>query len=263
MRARCLLVFLTLGAGLAGCFDFQALGSRGRGDAAPLEDAAVADGLGLDLSAGDAGAVTGVTYVQGVANAKLSTELYLPLPNVKQGDLLVGWFLQYDAEGQVVVGDNLNGFWTRGPSLVNPSTSGDVALYYTISTHAGSLIVAAKATTQTQIQATVSEYSGILGLKPLDQALVGADMTQDAKAGPTPTLSVPGELVYIAHTNGTPAGAGTIKAADTFTLRVTDGRSSAADRVVTDTDGATGSFTFETSTDWNMVVATFKPALPL
>ncbi len=35
---------------------------------------------------------------------------------VHAGDLLVGWFGQYNSTGQVQVSDNVNGAWTRGAS---------------------------------------------------------------------------------------------------------------------------------------------------
>src|SRR5207245_5704910 len=57
-----------------------------------------------------------------------STTLRLNEP-VQAGDLLVGWFSQYNAAGQVRVSDNVNGPWTRSVSTTWSGT-GDIALYY-------------------------------------------------------------------------------------------------------------------------------------
>src|SRR5207247_8232665 len=57
---------------------------------------------------------TGPTFVQGAAFATgsrvLTSTVTLTRP-VASGDLLVGWFAQYDVQGQVQVADNVNGAW--------------------------------------------------------------------------------------------------------------------------------------------------------
>ena len=49
---------------------------------------------------------------------------------VTKGDLLVGWFGQYGANGQVRVSDNVNGPWTRSVAETFSNGTGDLALYY-------------------------------------------------------------------------------------------------------------------------------------
>src|SRR5207249_8002211 len=79
-------------------------------------------------------AVASPTYVQGAAAStgsrvpSLTVTLAHP---VAQGDLLVGWFAQYNAPGHVQVSDNVNGTWTRAvASLTFDDDTGDIALYY-------------------------------------------------------------------------------------------------------------------------------------
>jgi len=79
-------------------------------------------------------ASSSVTYVQGSAFATgsrvSSTTVRLAAP-VNGGDLLVGWFAQYNTAGQVQVSDNVNGAWTRAPaSTAFQNGTGDIALYY-------------------------------------------------------------------------------------------------------------------------------------
>ena len=60
-------------------------------------------------------AVATSTFIQGVAFSTPripSTTVTLTHP-VAQGDLLVGWFSQYNAPGEIQVSDNVNGTWTR------------------------------------------------------------------------------------------------------------------------------------------------------
>jgi len=71
-------------------------------------------------------------FVQGGAASTGShvSSYSLPLTEpVQAGDLLVGWFSQFGASGQVRVSDNVNGPWTRSISTTWGG-SGDIALYY-------------------------------------------------------------------------------------------------------------------------------------
>lgn len=54
---------------------------------------------------------------------------------VAAGDLLVGWFAEYDSTGQVQVCDPVNGTWTRSTSETLTNGNGDIALYYVPGTH--------------------------------------------------------------------------------------------------------------------------------
>src|SRR5213596_3916899 len=68
-------------------------------------------------------------FVQGVGASPSSrlTSYSLTLTEpVLAGDLLVGWFSQYNASGQVQVRDNVNGAWTRSVATTWDG-SGDIA----------------------------------------------------------------------------------------------------------------------------------------
>ena len=74
-----------------------------------------------------------IKFVQGkvATTGSRVTSMTLSLGAVAAGDLLVGWFAQYDAAGQVNVTDNLNGLWTRSSAATTwKGTAGDIALYY-------------------------------------------------------------------------------------------------------------------------------------
>src|SRR5437867_5597995 len=69
-------------------------------------------------------------FVQGAAASSAdrlaSDTLTLPEP-VSAGDLLVGWFSQFNAPAEVQVSDNVNGPWTRSASTTL-SGAGDIAI---------------------------------------------------------------------------------------------------------------------------------------
>src|SRR5207244_7793964 len=82
---------------------------------------------------------------------------------VAQGDLLVGWFAQYNAPERVQVSDNVNGAWTRGPvSSTFMDDTGDIALYYREDSHAapGGMTLTVSVSSTAYLQGTVGEYSG-------------------------------------------------------------------------------------------------------
>src|SRR5437879_10051173 len=61
-------------------------------------------------------AVASPTFVQGAAastGSRVPSFTVTLTHPVAQGDLLVGWFAQYNAPGHVQVSDNVNGTWTR------------------------------------------------------------------------------------------------------------------------------------------------------
>src|SRR5271155_1105118 len=83
----------------------------------------------------------GITFVQAAAaspTTKATSEKITFSKAVQNGDLLVGWFAQKNATGQVSVSDNVNGAWTRGPSEEFTNGSGDIALYYKANSKASS-----------------------------------------------------------------------------------------------------------------------------
>src|SRR5207302_11476385 len=92
---------------------------------------------------------------------------------VGQGDLLVGWFGEYDSAGQVTVSASVNGAWTRSPASTtwNGST-GDIALYYVANSAAAtSLTITVSAANATYIQASPAASSGLAATTPLAQVL--------------------------------------------------------------------------------------------
>src|SRR5207245_2021190 len=71
-------------------------------------------------------------FIQGAAGSsasRISSVSFTLAEPVLAGDLLVGWFSQYNAAGQVHVSDNVNGPWTRSVSTTWSGT-GDIALFY-------------------------------------------------------------------------------------------------------------------------------------
>ena len=75
----------------------------------------------------------GITFVQGTAISTGTKVVSVPMTlssAIGSGDLLVGWFSEYNASGQVTVSDSVNGAWTRGPSALTYAGAGDIALYY-------------------------------------------------------------------------------------------------------------------------------------
>ena len=88
---------------------FRAIGSGVGEDACSDRDQGRAERRSLD---GDTGTGTTIT-LSGPVHA---------------GDLLVGWFGQFDSTGPVQVSDNVNGSWTRSASTTFSSGNGDIAL---------------------------------------------------------------------------------------------------------------------------------------
>ena len=111
------------------------------------------------------GQATTPTFVQGTAfstgDRVLTTTVTLTSP-VAGGDLLVGWFSQYNDPGQVQVSDDVNGAWTRAPwSLHFLDDTGDIALYYRENSQAapGGMTVTVSAASAAYLQGTVADYS--------------------------------------------------------------------------------------------------------
>jgi chitodextrinase len=192
-----------------------------------------------------------------------ATSLNLPMGTVRQGDLLVGWFLQYDSSGPVHVSDNVNGAWTRSASERFGGGTGDVALYYVANARAGPTTITISADNATYLQGTASEYAGISPTNPLAATAVSAATSATATSGPTPSVPA-GDLVYGAVQTGVPPGSEAAGSSDGYaaTLRtqVSDGTDGSEDVL----SGAAGqqapSMWLSTSTNWFMVGAVFTPA---
>src|SRR5206468_2139184 len=157
-------------------------------------------------------AVAAPTFIQGLAFSTpqlQSTTLTLTHP-VAQGDLLVGWFSQYNAPGEVQVSDNVNGTWTRAAAgaLTFDDDTGDIALYYRENSRAapGGITVTVSASSAAYLQGAVAEYAGIALAGALDQIAAGhAEERTLVDTGPTPAVGA-GELVFAAMMNDVSAG---------------------------------------------------------
>lgn len=210
---------------------------------------------------------TQVTFVQAQALSpgnKFSSEQIVMANPVKAGDLLVGWFAQYDASGQVSVSDNVNGAWTRGPSEHFSNGGGDLALYYKLnSSPSSNLVITVSANGSTYLPYAVSEYSGLTLSAALDQVAVASATGTHEVAGPTASIGS-GDLVFGGEITGGIPASFTVGSSQgvPFTKRATniDSGSTGVEDILSSASGQQNSdFTISSSTDWYSVVATFKP----
>jgi len=208
-------------------------------------------------------------FVQGqvVTTSGAVTKLTLVLGPVARGDLLVGWFGQYDSPGQVVVSDNVNGAWMRSASTTwrgNPNSPGDIALNY-FGNSAGApngLTITISAARATYLHAGAAEYSGVATVNPIDQVVAAKGSSTSADSGLS-AATQSGELVYggMVATNGP----GTLTAGSSqgvaYTKRAQNSSGSQAEEdIVSSAAGQQHArFTFAASVQWFMVCAVFKP----
>ncbi|MEY9874745.1 chitodextrinase [Streptacidiphilus sp. MAP12-33] len=221
--------------------------------------------LGLAVVPAQAQAAPG--YVQGTAFTTSSRVASLSVSltgAVGASHLLVGWFAEYNAAGQVQVSDNVNGAWTRAPgSTAFQNDTGDIALYYVQNAKASTgLTVTMRASAPAYFQGSIAEYAGVAIAGPLDQVLSSRGVGTAVDTGAT--ASVPsGELVYSALITGgnpasvTPGTSGGL----TYTARNHTASGSAFEEdIASGSAGAQhGTATLASSTDWYAVVATFRP----
>ncbi|HEV7209165.1 MAG TPA: hypothetical protein VGN54_10545, partial [Mycobacteriales bacterium] len=223
--------------------------------------------LGVAL-AGAAASSSGITYVQsaafGTGSKVASTQVQLSKP-ILAGDLLVGWFSQYNAAGNVRVSDSVNGTWTRAPGSLMFGTSGDNALYYVQNSAASAtgVKITVTAPAAAYLQGAVSNYRGTATSAALDQIAVAKGVSKAMSTGPTFGV-VAGELVFSAMiTGGSPGGvvAGS-SAGIPYTARASTSSGSVFAEDITAGAGAAqvGSATLKNTTDWYAVVATFHAA---
>ncbi len=213
-----------------------------------------------------AASVGHVAFIQSGATStgsKVASTTILMSKPVGAGDLLVGWFAQYDSTGQVSVSDNLNGAWTRAAGETFNSGTGDIALYYLANSKASAagLTITISAPSTTYLQGSTAEYSGVASVNPQDQLVVARGTGTTAGAGPTGLVAA-GELVFGAiNTGGSPSSLtpGSSQG-QPFSLRAkTSSGSAGAEDVVSSAAGTqSSSFTLGAATDWYMVVATFR-----
>jgi fibronectin type 3 domain-containing protein len=182
---------------------------------------------------------------------------------VHAGDLLVGWFGQYNSTGQVRVSDNVNGAWTRGASEAW-STTGDLALYYVQNSAASAsgVTITIAASTATYLEAAASAYSGVARTGALDKAVVAKGVGTAADSGATASVGA-GELVVGGIITGGSPGSVTAGASQgqTFTMRAQTASGSVdIEDVLSSTAGAqNGRATLKTATDWYAMAAVFLP----
>lgn len=135
------------------------------------------------------------------------TSLTLTLSQpVQAGDLLVGWFGQYDAPGQVQVSDNVNGTWTRGPSETFTNGSGDIAFEYVADAKAApnGLTITISASASAYLQEAIADFRGVATVSPLDSAVVGYGYTTGISVGPTAGVATDDVVIGATITAGQP-----------------------------------------------------------
>src|SRR5881392_3477217 len=217
-------------------------------------------------------------FVQGTAASpadRLASYTYTLSEPVLAGDLLVGWFGQYNAPGQVQVSDNINGPWTQsvslpinGPWARSDSTTfsgtGDIALFYREHSAAApfGLTITVSASAPAYLQGTLADYRFVPAVGALDQVVVSQGVGTYASVGPT--ASVPaGELVVAAIITGGQPGwvtAGSSQMVPYLVDAQNGSASSDLEDILSSAAGPQeGSLTLGSATNWYMVLATFRP----
>src|SRR2546422_447024 len=217
------------------------------------------------------GQATTPTFVQGSAfstgSRVLPTTVTLTSP-VAGGDLLVGWFSQYNISGQVRVSDNVNGAWTRAPgSLHFLDDTGDIALYYRENSQAApsGMTITVSVSSTAYLQGTVADYSGVALAGSLDQ-IVAARAPDGTAVDTGATAAVgAGELVFAALVTSPAPGSVTPGSSlgVPYTPRAqTANRAAAYEEDITSSaaGGQHGTATLSSATDWYAVCAVFHPA---
>jgi len=220
------------------------------------------------------GQATTPTFVQGTAfstgDRVLTTTVTLTSP-VAGGDLLVGWFSQYNDPGQVQVSDDVNGAWTRAPwSLHFLDDTGDIALYYRENSQAapGGMTVTVSAASAAYLQGTVADYSGVALAGSLAQ-IVTARAPDAAAVDTGATAAVDaGELVFAALLTSPAPGSVTPGSSMgvPYTARAQTPNGSAFEEDITSSAAGAqqGTAALGAATDWYAVCAVFRsyPATP-
>jgi hypothetical protein len=208
---------------------------------------------------GSTGAVQGGAV--STASKVTSTTITLSAP-VHAGDLLVGWFGDYNSSGQVTVSDSVNGAWTRSTASTTFGGGGDIALYYVQNSAAApnGLTITISASNATYLEAAVGDYTGVATAGALDQVAVAKGTSTTVDSGATGSVGA-GELVVGGIlTGGSPGSvtAGSSQGQNFTMLAQSSGLSSNLEDIVSSAAGAQDArATFSTSTDWYAVVATF------
>jgi chitodextrinase len=207
----------------------------------------------------------GTAAVQGgavsTASQVTSTTITLSAP-VHAGDLLVGWFGEYNSSGQVKVSDSVNGAWTRSTASTTFGAGGDLALYYLQNSAAApnGLTITISASSATYLEGAVGEYSGVATSGAVDQLAVAKGNSATVDSGPTASIGA-GELVVGGIITGGSPGtvtAGSSQGQNFSMLTQSSGQSANLEDIVSSTAGTQDArATLGTATDWYAVVATF------
>jgi len=217
-------------------------------------------------------------FVQGTAASpadRLASYTYTLSEPVLVGDLLVGWFGQYNAPGQVQVSDNINGPWTQsvslpinGPWARSDSTTfsgtGDIALFYREHSAAApfGLTITVSASAPAYLQGAVADYRFVAPVGALDQVVVSQGVGTYATVGPTAPVPA-GELVVAAVITGGQPGSATAGSSQMvpYLIDVQNGSASSdLEDILSSADGPQeGSLTLGSATNWYMILATFRP----
>ena len=204
---------------------------------------------------------SGINFKQGSSGELLAPgmSLEVALSGVEAGDLLVGWFLEDGAPEELSVVDSMNGAWTRSVSQpFGGGARGGAVLYYKANAMAGDVVITVSSSAAAPLQATVSEYSGVDATSPLDRVATAFGSGATASVGPTGALRADNELVYVAAGFG--GAVSPLTAGPGFTLRSSQDTTGEEDSIASSIEGQSGSMGFASSTDWTMIVATFRPA---
>src|SRR5437867_13447219 len=205
----------------------------------------------------------GAAFSSGSRVAAVAVTLTGP---VAHGDLLVGWFAEYNAPERVQVSDNVNGAWKRAPrSLTFLDDTGDIALYYREDSQAapGGMTITVSVSSTAYLQGTVAEYSGVALAGSLDQMVAAR-----APDGPTVDTGATGAvgaggLVFAALVTSPAPGSVTPGSSlgVPYTARAQTANGSSFEEDITSSAGGAqqGTATLGAATDWYAVCAVFHP----
>jgi chitodextrinase len=195
--------------------------------------------------------------------SKVSTASATLSKPVAAGDLLVGWFGQYDAAGQVQVSDSVNGAWTRVQGQPFRSGKGDLGLYYVRSAAAPSGVkVTVGAAAPTYLEAGIAEYGGAKSPGALLASRISQGKTAAADSGDTAVVPAGALVVTSLITGGSPVSAA--PGASSGLIPVVRSATGTGSVTIADiVEGAAGSqhgaFTLAANTDWYAMCAVFGP----
>src|SRR5439155_556663 len=172
-------------------------------------------------------ATTGAASIAYIRSATFATGSRHPATTIAltgrvgAGDLLTGWFGQWDAAGQVQVSDSRNGPWARVQGMTYNTGTGDIALYYLANSKASltGLTITISASASTYLAGTVGEYSGAAVASPLDQFAMRSGSGTSVDSGPSGAVPA-GELIFGALTANNSPGSVTGGSSAGLTLTV-------------------------------------------